>query len=138
MHALLVTEHLFLEQALAFCRLLVEEWLDAHPAGFGAEVAAQRICACEAPATAPGAGIGEVAFADEFLLAGVEAFVAFAIVLAGKGFATDGADEGPFVGVGAQMRAEVVGTSEAFGTKGALEGGGVFLYPCAVVTGGCA
>jgi hypothetical protein len=41
----------------------------------------------------------EFASADEFLLAAVQALVAFAVVLAGEGFTADCADEGPFVGV---------------------------------------
>lgn len=58
----------------------------------------------------------------------MQAFVAFAVVLAGEGFAADGADEGAFVGVGAEVGAEVVGSREAFGAEVALEGCGVFLY----------
>jgi len=47
------------------------------------------------------AASGEVAATDEFLFAGVEAFVSFAIVLACEGFAADGADKGSFVGMSA-------------------------------------
>lgn len=43
---------------------------------------------------------GEVAATDEFLFAGVEALVSFAVVLACECFAADGADEWPFVSVG--------------------------------------
>jgi hypothetical protein len=53
--------------------------------------------------------------------------VAFAIVLSCEGFAADGADEWALVGVGAEMRAEVICAGEAFRTECALEGGGVFL-----------
>ena len=53
--------------------------------------------------------------------------MAFAVVLAGEGFAADGAYEGSFVGVGAEVRAEVVGPGEAFGAEVALEGCWVFL-----------
>jgi hypothetical protein len=73
------------------------------------------------------AGSGEFAATDEFLFAGVEAFVAFAVVLACEGFAAYGADEGSFVCVRAEVGAEVVGAGEAFRTEVALEGGGVFL-----------
>lgn len=51
----------------------------------------------------------------------------FSIVLACKGLATYGADEGSFVGMGAEMRAEVVGTREAFRAEITLEGGRMFL-----------
>ena len=53
--------------------------------------------------------------------------MALAVVLARKGLAADGTHKGPFVGVGAQVGAEVVGAGEAFGAEGALEGGRVFL-----------
>lgn len=53
--------------------------------------------------------------------------MAFAVMLAGEGFAADGAYEGAFVGVGAEVRAEVIGSGEAFGAEGALEGRWVFL-----------
>lgn len=63
-------------------------------------MAAERVGAGETAAAAPGAAGAELAAADEFLLAAVEALVAFAVVLAREGFAADGADEGTFVGVG--------------------------------------
>lgn len=44
-----------------------------------------------------------------------------AVVLAGKGFPADGADKGPLVGVGAQVRAKVVGAREAFGAEVTLK-----------------
>ena len=62
-------------------------------------MAAQRVSAGESPAAAPGARVREVALADELLFARVEALVALAVVLAGKGLAADGADEGPLVRV---------------------------------------
>ena len=95
-------------------------------------MAAQGVGAGESPAAAPGAAGAELAAADEFLFAAVEAFVAFAVVLAGEGFAADGADKRPFVGVGAQVRAEIVGAREALGAERALECGGVFLHASGV------
>ena len=90
---------LFEVEFLPLRRFLVEERFDAHAASFRAEVAAQSVCAGEASSTTPlGAGL-ESAFADEFLLAGVQAFVAFAVVLAREGFAADGADKWSLVGV---------------------------------------
>ena len=53
--------------------------------------------------------------------------MAFAIVLTGKRFAADGADERTFVRVGAEMGAEVIGAGKAFGAEVALKGCRVFL-----------
>ncbi|KAI4130093.1 MAG: hypothetical protein LQ347_003509 [Umbilicaria vellea] len=126
-------DDLLVPEAVALHGLLVEQGLDADAAGLGAEMAAEGVGAGEAAAAAPGAAGAEVAAADEFLLAAVEALVAFAVVLAREGLAADGADEGPFVGVGAQVGAEVVGAREAFGAEVALEVGRVFLHPSGVV-----
>ena len=54
--------------------------------------------------------------------------MAFAVVLAGEGFAADCADEWAFVGVRAQMGAEVVGAGEALRAESALECCGMLLY----------
>lgn len=53
--------------------------------------------------------------------------MALAIVLAGEGFATDCTHEWSFVGVGAEMRAQVVCSSKPLRTQSALESGGVLL-----------
>ena len=118
---LLVLRLLFEVEFLSLRCFFVEERFDAHPASFGTEVTAQSVSACEAPPTAPLGAALQRAFADEFLLARVQAFVAFAVVLAREGFAADCADEWAFVGVRAQMGAEVVGAGEAFGAEVALE-----------------
>lgn len=75
-------------------------------------MATQCVGACEAASTAPATTAGQLPSADEFLLARVEALVAFAVVLAGKGLAADGADEGALVGVGAKVTSEVVGAGK--------------------------
>lgn len=80
----------------------------------------------------------EIAFAYEFLLTAVKAFVPFSVVLTGEGFAAHGADEGALVGVGAKMGAQVVGPREAFGAEGALECGGMFLDALLFAGGGWA
>lgn len=80
--------------------------------------------------------VGEIAFADEFLFAGVQAFVAFSVVLAREGLATYRAYERSFVGVRAEMGAEVVGSREALWTECALESGRVLLYAFRVAGGG--
>jgi len=90
-------------------------------------MAPQCVGTSEAAATAPRATGAEFAAADEFLLARVEAFVTFTIVLACEGLAADSADKGSFVGMSAEMRPEVVGAREAFGAKMTLESGGMFL-----------
>ena len=90
-------------------------------------MAPQGVGARETPAATPVAACAELAAADEFLLAGMEALVAFAVVLAREGFAADGADERAFVGVGAEMGAKVIGAGEAFGAEVALERCRVFL-----------
>lgn len=96
----------------------------------------QRIGAREAPATTPVATGTELAFADEFFLAAVQAFVALAVMLTRKRLAADGAHKGPLIGMRAQVRAEVVRACKAFGTKRALKGGRVFLNPLVRAGGG--
>ena len=119
--------HLLVELALALHGLFVQQRLDADPPGLASEMSPQGVGAREAAPAAPVAPRAEFAAADEFLFAAVQALVPFAVVLSGKGLAADGADEGPLVGVRAQVRAEVVGACEAFGAEVALEGCGVFL-----------
>jgi hypothetical protein len=53
--------------------------------------------------------------------------VPFAIVLAREGFAADRAYEWSFVGVGTQMRPQVIRPGELLRAQSTLEGGGVFL-----------
>lgn len=130
------SHHLLVVEALPLERLLVEQGLDADAAGLGAEVAAEGVGAGEAAAAAPDAAAGELAAADELLLARVQALVTFAVVLAGEGFAADGADEGSLVGVRPQVAAEVVGAGELFRAEAALEGGRVFLDAFGVGGGG--
>jgi hypothetical protein len=77
-------------------------------------VSAKRICTSEPPATAPLSAARELTSADEFLFAGVEAFVALAVVLSCESFAADCAYEWPFVCVGAEVGAEVIGAGESF------------------------
>jgi len=120
------------EQSLAFLRLFVEERFDADTARLGAEVPPQCVGTCEPTTAAPRPAVGELTAADELFLAGMEALVAFAVVLASECFAADGADEGALVGVGAEMGTKVVGACEALGAEIALEGGGVFLDALAV------
>lgn len=97
-------------------RLLVEERLDAYPARLGAEMAAQSICTGESAATTPLSASRELAAADEFLFAGMEAFVAFAVVLSCKCFTAHCAYEWSFVSVGAEVGSQIVCAGKAFRT----------------------
>lgn len=99
-------------------------------------MSSESVGARETPAAAPVSAGFELPFAHELFLAGVQAFVAFAVVLAGEGFGADGADEWTLVGVGAEMRAEVVSARKLFGAEVALEGGGVFLHTFVFAWGG--
>jgi len=53
--------------------------------------------------------------------------VPFAVVLSCESLAAHGTNEGPFVGMSAEMGTEVICAGEFFWTQSALEGGGVFL-----------
>jgi hypothetical protein len=79
-------------------------------------MSAKSICTGETSPTSPLSAARELASADEFLFAGMQAFVPLAIVLSCKGFAADCAYEWPFVCVGAEVGAEVVGAGESFRT----------------------
>ena len=126
-HVHVVPHHLLVKQPLALHGLFVQQRLDADPPCLAPEMSAEGVGAREPSATAPVPACAELAAADEFFLARVEAFVAFAVVLAGEGFAADGADERAFVRVGAEVGAEVVGACEAFGAEVTLERCRVFL-----------
>jgi hypothetical protein len=87
----------------------------------------KSISTSESTSTTPRAVVVKLAMADKLLLSSVQALVALAVVLAGKGLAAHRAQEGTLVGVGAEMGAEVVGSREAFGAQATLEGGRVLL-----------
>lgn len=93
----------------------------------------KSICTGESSTAAPVVAILEVATADKLLLARMETFMSLAIVLAREGFPTDTADERTLVRMCAQMRSEVVGSSEALRTQRALEGCRMLL--CALWVG---
>lgn len=98
-------------------------------------MAPQRIGTRETSATTPVATGTELAFADEFFLAAVQAFVALAVMLTRKRLSADGAHKRPLIGMRAQVRAEVVRACKALGAERALEGGRMFLNSL-VRTGG--
>ena len=114
---------------LSFRPLFFEERLDANSTCFRPEMSPQSICSGKSPATPPVLTRSRAKFtlADKFLLAAVEAFVAFAIVLSGERFATDGTHEWSLIGMCSQVGAQVIGSSEAFRAESALESGRVLL-----------
>jgi hypothetical protein len=77
---------------------------------------AKRIGAGEAAAAAPVTSVTQVAATDELLLAGMQAFVTFPIVLTSKGFAAHRANERSLISVRTEMRSQIVRPSEALGT----------------------
>lgn len=98
----------------------------------------ERIRARKAAPTAPTTPILELPPAYEFLLAGVQALVALAVVLARKRLAAHTAHERPLIRVRAEVGAEVVGAREALRAEVALEGGRVFLAAAVGGRGGVA
>ena len=112
---------------LTLHRLFFQQGFDADPPGFAAEMSSESVGAGEFPAAAPGTTDGEIAAADEFLFTGMEALVSLPVVLARERFAAHGTHKRSFVGVGAEMRSEVVRSREAFGAEATLESGRVFL-----------
>ena len=64
---------------------------------------AQRVGTGEFSAAAPLSSRSEFPFADEPLFTAMQSFVPFAVMLAGKGFPTDGADERSLVRVRSEM-----------------------------------
>lgn len=115
-------------QAHAFQSLFVNERLNAFPSGFAAEMSPQRVRASKPPLASPSSTVGKVAEADKFLLARMQALVAFAIVLSRKGFLADSAFKWSLVSMGTKVRTEVVCSCEFLGTEMASECGGVLLY----------
>lgn len=97
-------------------------------------MSAQRIGAGEAPTATPLAALLELSFADELLLARVQALVAFPVMLPSECLSTHRANERTLVSVGSQMRAQVVGPGEALGAQVALEGCRVLLDPFGIST----
>lgn len=94
---------LLMPQPLPLDVLFVQQRLDADSARLRAEMATEGVSASEAPAAAPLSALLQLALADELLLARVQPFVAFPVVLSREGFAADGADEGPLVSVCSEM-----------------------------------
>ena len=66
-------------------------------------MSAQRVGTGKLSAAAPLSSGSEFPFADEPLLPAMQSFVPFAVMLAGKGFPADGADERSLVSVRSEM-----------------------------------
>jgi hypothetical protein len=125
---------LLLPQTLPFNGFFIKKWLDADAARFRAEMPAQCISTGKTATASPLATLLELSFANELLLSGMKSFVALSIMLARKGFPAHCADERAFVGVGAKMRAKIVGTGETFRAQTTLEGRGVLLNSLGITT----
>ena len=69
----------------------------------------------------------EITAANKLLFAGVQTFVSFPVVLASKGLAANAAYKGTFIGMGAKMRPQVVGTCESLRTQSTLKSSWVLL-----------
>lgn len=77
---------------------------------------AQCVRSSEPPPASPLTARLEISLADELLLAGMKALVAFPVVLPSESLATHVANEWPLVRVGTQVRTQVVRSREALGT----------------------
>jgi hypothetical protein len=110
---LLMCQLLFTPLFLSFDHFLVQEWLDADAARFGSEMPPEGVSTGKASAAAPLTTGFQVTLAYELLLPGVKTLVAFAVVLPCKSFAANGTDEWTFVGMGTQVRAQVVGARKS-------------------------
>lgn len=115
--------------ALSFGIFLLQQRAYTNPTSFAAEMAAESIGARKPSSTSPDPIGFEIPAADEFLLARVESFVAFSIVLTSERLGTYCAHERTFVRVRAKVGSQVVRTSETLGAEGALESGRMFLNP---------
>lgn len=69
----------------------------------------------------------EVTAANKLLLARVETFMSFPVVLARKCLAANAAHEGTLIGMSAEMRSQVVGTCESLRAQSTLESRWVLL-----------
>lgn len=58
----------------------------------------------------------------------MKTLMALPVMLSCKCLAAHSANKGPLVGVGAKVRAQVVGAGKALGAEGALESCGVLLH----------
>lgn len=92
-------------------------------------MAAEGIGARKPSPTSPEPIGFEIPATDKFLLARVKSFVAFPIMLTSERLGTYRTHERAFVCVRAKVGPQIVGASEALGTKVALEGGRMFLNP---------
>lgn len=100
-------------------------------------MSSESIGAGEAPIAAPVPALLEIAFADELLLAGVEAFVTLTIVLTCKSLATDCAHEWSLICMCAEVRSQVISTSKSLRTDGTLESSWVLLRSAFSVLSSC-
>jgi len=94
---------------------------------------AQGVRTRETAAAAPLPAPREVSTTNKFLFPGMQTFVALPIVLSRKRFAADGANKRSFIGVGAQVGPQVIGSCKAFRAQVALEGGRMLLHSLRII-----
>ena len=90
-------------------------------------MSSESVSTCESPAAAPLRAALQLAFADEFLLAAMEPFMAFTIMLPCECLAADCTDKRSLVCVSPEMRPKIVSSREALRAKRALERRRMFL-----------
>lgn len=86
-------------QSSSLQHLLIKKRFDTDATGFRLEVSSIRFALREVASTPPLAPGLQVSFADEFLFASMEIFVALAIIVPAKGLAAQSADKRSFVSV---------------------------------------
>lgn len=94
---------------------------------------AQGVRTRETAAAAPLSAPREVSTTNEFLFPRMQTFVTLPIVLPRKRFAADGANKRSFIGMGAQVGPQVIGSRKAFRAQVALEGGRMLLHPFRII-----
>ena len=94
---------------------------------------AQGVRTRETAAAAPLPAPREVSTTNKFLFPGMQTFVALPIVLSRKRFAADGANKRSFIGVGAQVGPQVIGSCKAFRAQVALESGRMLLHSLRII-----
>lgn len=89
--------------AVSLGSFLVQERFDADSASLGAKVASEGVRTGELSSTAPASPGAKLALADKFLLAGMQTFMSFSVVLPRKRLPTYRTYKRPFVSVGTQV-----------------------------------
>lgn len=118
---------LLLPESLPFHHLFIQQGLNTDTTSLRPEMTTESVSTGEPPSTSPLATDLKITLADELLLTRVQTLVSLTVMLSRKGFATYGTHERSLVGMGPQMRTQIVGASESLGAQGTLERSGVLL-----------